>query len=98
MYPISLRMSWASLWLILPFVRIVNELAAIKQIVTASGPGQPDTFQLWMMVEISFNVVLLDAFLHNGFTPPFVKVQRLASSPLTTRFRCHSSSGQVLPL
>ncbi|HVB74872.1 MAG TPA: phosphoenolpyruvate synthase [Ktedonobacteraceae bacterium] len=55
-----------NLWLMLPFVRTVAELAAVKRIVTASGLVQSDIFKLWMMVEIPSNVVLLDAFIDVG--------------------------------
>lgn len=55
-----------NLWLMLPFVRTVEELAAVKHTITASGLVQSDTFKLWMMVEIPSNVILLDDFIDVG--------------------------------
>jgi pyruvate,water dikinase len=55
-----------NLWLMLPFVRSVDELVAVKKIMTASGLEQSETFKLWMMVEIPSNVILLDDFIDVG--------------------------------
>lgn len=55
-----------NLWLMIPFVRSVEELVAVKKIITASGLVQSETFKLWMMVEIPSNVILLDDFIDVG--------------------------------
>lgn len=55
-----------NVWLMLPFVRTVGELAAIREMVEASGLTQHHDFKLWMMVEVPSNVLLLDAFLDVG--------------------------------
>lgn len=55
-----------NLWVMIPFVRTVDELAAVKRIMTASGLVQSSTFKLWMMVEIPSNVILLDDFIDVG--------------------------------
>ncbi len=55
-----------NLWLMIPFVRSVDELVAVKKIMTASGLAQSETFKLWMMVEIPSNVILLDDFIDVG--------------------------------
>jgi pyruvate,water dikinase len=57
---------WTNLWVMIPFVRTVDELIAVKHIMTASGLVQSDTFKLWMMVEIPSNVILLDDFIDVG--------------------------------
>jgi pyruvate, water dikinase len=57
---------WTNLWVMLPFVRTVEELIAVKRTMTASGLVQSDTFKLWMMVEIPSNVILLDEFIDVG--------------------------------
>jgi pyruvate,water dikinase len=57
---------YTNLWLMIPFVRTVDELKAVKQIVTASGLVQSEAFKLWMMVEIPSNVILLDDFIAVG--------------------------------
>jgi pyruvate, water dikinase len=55
-----------NLWLMIPFVRTVEELDAVKKIITASGLVRSETFKLWMMVEIPSNVILLDDFIDVG--------------------------------
>jgi len=55
-----------NLWLMIPFVRTVDELVAVKKVMTASGLVQSETFKLWMMVEIPSNVILLDDFIDVG--------------------------------
>ena len=55
-----------NLWVMIPFVRTVDELVTVKQIMTASGLVPTDTFKLWMMVEIPSNVILLDDFIDVG--------------------------------
>lgn len=55
-----------NLWLMLPFVRTVNELVEVKKIIAASGLSRSSNFKLWMMVEIPSNVILLDQFCEAG--------------------------------
>jgi pyruvate,water dikinase len=55
-----------NLWLEIPFVRNVRELEDVKRLVTAAGLHRSPTFQLWMMVEIPSNVILLDQFIEAG--------------------------------
>lgn len=55
-----------NLWLMIPFVRTVNELIEVKKIISASELHRSPTFKLWMMVEIPANVILLDEFLEVG--------------------------------
>ena len=55
-----------NLHLMLPFVRNVPELKEVKQIVDAHGLRRSADFQLWMMVEIPSNVILLEQFLEIG--------------------------------
>lgn len=57
---------YTNLWLMIPFVRTVDELIAVKQIVIAAGLRQSDSFKLWMMVEIPSNVIVLDDFIDVG--------------------------------
>jgi pyruvate,water dikinase len=57
---------YTNLWLMIPFVRTVDELVAVKRIIAASGLVQSETFKLWMMVEIPSNVILLDDFIDVG--------------------------------
>ncbi|OGG13954.1 phosphoenolpyruvate synthase [Candidatus Gottesmanbacteria bacterium RIFCSPHIGHO2_02_FULL_39_11] len=55
-----------NLWLMLPFVRTVNELVEVKKIIASSGLSRSSNFKLWMMVEIPSNVILLDQFCEAG--------------------------------
>lgn len=55
-----------NLWLMIPFVRTPEELIEVKKIVVSSGLSRSPTFQLWMMVEIPSNVILLEDFIKVG--------------------------------
>jgi pyruvate,water dikinase len=60
------KMGLKNLWLMLPFVRNVGELIAVKKLLAASGLHRTPTFKLWMMVEIPSNVILLESFIKAG--------------------------------
>jgi len=60
------KKGFKNLHLMIPFVRTVGELAEIKKIVSAVGLRRSANFNLWMMVEIPSNVILLDKFLEVG--------------------------------
>ncbi len=55
-----------NLWLMIPFVRRVEDLKEVKKIVASSGLVRSPSFHLWMMVEIPSNVILLDEFINLG--------------------------------
>jgi len=55
-----------NLWLMIPFCRTPQELAAVKKIIVASGLIRSPSFKLWLMVEIPANVVLLEEFIKVG--------------------------------
>ncbi len=55
-----------NLWLMIPFVRTVEQLTKVKKIVTAHGLVRSPSFKLWLMVEIPANVILLKDFLSVG--------------------------------
>lgn len=57
---------YKNIWLMLPFVRTVEELVAVKKIIAGSGLSRSSNFKLWMMVEIPSNVILLDKFCEAG--------------------------------
>ena len=50
----------------IPFVRTVAELTAVKKIITSANLIRSSSFQLWMMAEIPSNVILLEDFLKVG--------------------------------
>lgn len=55
-----------NLWVMMPFVRTVEQLREVKKIVSASGLRRSGSFKFWMMVEIPSNVILLDDFIDEG--------------------------------
>lgn len=55
-----------NLWVMMPFVRTVEELREVKKIISASGLRRSGMFKFWMMVEIPANVILLDDFIDEG--------------------------------
>lgn len=60
------KFGYKNLHLMVPFVRTVDELIAVKRIISASGLSRSNNFKLWMMVEIPANVILLDEFIEVG--------------------------------
>lgn len=52
--------------LMIPFVRTPAELRLIARMVEEAGLIRGPRFQLWMMVEVPSNVLLLDAFIELG--------------------------------
>jgi pyruvate,water dikinase len=55
-----------NLWLMIPFVRTVEELKEVKKLVTSNGLHRSQSFKLLMMAEIPANVFLIDEFLDVG--------------------------------
>jgi pyruvate,water dikinase len=60
------KMNLNNLWLMLPFVRTVEELIHVKKIIASAGIFRSPSFQLWIMVEIPSNVILLQDFIKVG--------------------------------
>jgi pyruvate, water dikinase len=55
-----------NLWLMLPFVRRIGEIRAIKEILKAHGIHHTLDFKLWIMVEVPSTVFLIDQFCDEG--------------------------------
>ena len=55
-----------NLWLMIPFVRTVEEMRKVKNIVEDFGLVRSHDFKLWMMCEIPSNVILLEQFIKVG--------------------------------
>jgi pyruvate,water dikinase len=55
-----------NLYVMIPFVRFVDEMAKIKRFLMAEGLYQFPNFKLWMMVEVPSNVLLIDKFIDSG--------------------------------
>jgi pyruvate,water dikinase len=51
-----------NLWVMLPFVRTVDELRKILKIIESEGLKRGPTFKIWLMAEIPSNILLADKF------------------------------------
>jgi len=60
------KLGYKNLWLMVPFVRTVDELIRTKKIITSHGLPRTSSFKLWMMVEIPSNFILLEEFIKVG--------------------------------
>ncbi len=58
--------NYDNLYVMIPFVRFVDEMAKIKRFFVAEGLYQFPNFKLWMMAEVPSNVFLIDKFLDVG--------------------------------
>ncbi len=55
-----------NLYVMIPFVRFVDEMVKIKNFLAAEGLYQFPHFKLWMMVEVPSNIILIDRFIDVG--------------------------------
>jgi len=62
----KVREKYNNLWVMIPFVRTVNELAQTLKIMEAEGLKRSEDFKLWMMVEVPSNIILLEKFIAVG--------------------------------
>ena len=62
----KVRQNFKNLWVMIPFVRTIDELARTKEIMEAEGLKRSDDFKLWMMVEVPSNIFLMEKFLEVG--------------------------------
>ena len=62
----KVREKYNNLWVMIPFVRNVGELARTVKIMESEGLKRSEDFKVWMMVEVPSNIFLLDKFLAVG--------------------------------
>ena len=62
----KVREKYRNLWVMIPFVRFVKEMAEVKKILEAEGLCQSADFKLWMMVEVPSNIFLIEKFINVG--------------------------------
>jgi pyruvate,water dikinase len=62
----KVREKYNNLWLMIPFVRSVEELTKVRRIVASEGLFKYSSFKLWMMVELPVNVIKLPDFIKVG--------------------------------
>ncbi len=62
----KVRKKYNNLWVMIPYVRTVNELAQTLKIMEAEGLKRSKDFKIWMMVEVPSNIILMEKFLAVG--------------------------------
>jgi pyruvate,water dikinase len=62
----KVRAKYNNLWVMIPFVRTVAELAGTVKIMESEGLKRSPDFKIWMMAEVPSNVILLEKFLAVG--------------------------------
>lgn len=55
-----------NLWIMIPFVRTIDEMEKVMKLIVDSGLEQSNDFKLWMMVEVPSNVILMEKFCALG--------------------------------
>ncbi|MBI5229342.1 phosphoenolpyruvate synthase, partial [Candidatus Micrarchaeota archaeon] len=55
-----------NLWLMIPFVREVDELKQVKTIMESEGLHRSKDFKLWIMVEVPSTIFIIDKFIDVG--------------------------------
>jgi pyruvate,water dikinase len=60
------RKDYSNLWVMIPFVRTIDELKRTKDILEQEGLKRSKDFKLWMMVEVPSNIFLIDKFIEVG--------------------------------
>ncbi len=62
----QVRENYQNLWVMIPFVRTVGEMARLVRILKDEGLRSSEDFKLWMMVEVPSNIFLIDEFIDVG--------------------------------
>ncbi len=62
----KVREKYNNLWVMIPFVRTVNELKRTIKIMEEEELKRSADFKIWMMVEVPSNIFLLEKFLSAG--------------------------------
>ena len=60
------REKYNNLWVMVPFVRTVDELVRTRELLEAGGLKASADFKLWMMTEVPSNIFLMDKFIDAG--------------------------------
>jgi len=72
-------LAFKNLWIIIPFVRTVEELKALKQIINESGLQRSTNFRVFMSVDIPSNIIMLEKFIEAGIDGIFINSGLLSS-------------------
>ena len=79
----KVREKYNNLWVMIPFVRTVNELSQTVKIMEAEGLQRSEDFKIWMMVEVPSNIILLEKFLAVGIDGISIGSNEAGSIPIT---------------
>jgi pyruvate,water dikinase len=60
------QFGFKNLWLMIPYVRTVEEMEKVIVLIKESGLEQSHDFKLWMMAEVPSNVILMERFCALG--------------------------------
>ena len=60
------RESYKNLWVMIPFVRTVDEMTHLMGVLKREGLSSSKDFKIWMMVEVPSNIFLIDKFIDTG--------------------------------
>jgi len=60
------RINYPNLHVMIPFVRTVDGLCDVKNLLESQGLVRSKDFKLWMMVEVPSNIFLIDKFIDVG--------------------------------
>jgi pyruvate,water dikinase len=62
----KVRQNYHNLWVMIPFVRTIDEMVTTKNFLESQGLERSADFKLWMMVEVPSNIFLMEKFLEIG--------------------------------
>ncbi len=62
----QVRKKYKNLWVMIPFVRTIDEMKKTKELMESFGLKRSEDFKLWMMVEVPSNIFLIEKFIQVG--------------------------------
>lgn len=62
----EVRKKYNNLWVMIPFVRSVQEFQQVKRQMYNAGLRRSSSFKIWMMAELPENVIMIDDYIDAG--------------------------------
>lgn len=62
----EVRKKHSNLWVMIPFVRSVQEFQQVKKLMYQAGLRRSSSFKIWMMAELPENVIMIDDYIDAG--------------------------------
>ncbi len=62
----QVREKYKNLWIMIPFVRSVQEFQKVKALIFAAGLRRSTSFKIWMMAELPENIIMIDDYIDAG--------------------------------